>query len=69
MDDNGKIDDMKEVGGNGRNLRKRKHMCLSTTKLTWHELGSNRRPQAPEVSALVLTHRGPNIFVFKNLQI
>lgn len=30
--------------------------CLSTTKPRWHELGSNRGVQGPEVSALPLIH-------------
>lgn len=52
-------DGMKKVGGNGTTLRKPSHTVCVHFK-AWYEQGSNRGPHATQVSALIVSHRGPS---------
>lgn len=49
---------MKNVGGKGSTLRKPTHMVFVPTKPIWYKQRSNQQPLAPEVSAILFSHRG-----------
>lgn len=62
MDDIGRIDGMKKLGGNWRTARKPTEMVFVHHKAHVAQVGIEpKTTNTPKVSALLLNHRGPVI--------